>query len=191
MGADLWPRLDGAVVRGSSGELLSKNDGDDEEALKWAALERLPTSLRIRRGILTEEKGQSRKIDIKNMGLVERKNLVERLLRIAEEGNERFLKKLKERIHRVGLDLPTIEVRFEHLSIDAEAYAGGRALPTVFNFIVNILEGKKPLPILHDLSGIIKPGRMTLLLGPPSSGKTTLLMTLAGKLDQQLKTTTT
>ena len=42
--------------------------------------------------------------------------------------------------YRVGLDLPTIEVRYEHLSIDAEAYVGGRALPTVFNFIVNILE---------------------------------------------------
>ena len=29
--------------------------------------------------------------------------------------------------------------------------------------------------------------RMTLLLGPPSSGKTTLLLALAGKLDKALK----
>jgi stage III sporulation protein SpoIIIAA len=29
--------------------------------------------------------------------------------------------------------------------------------------------------------------RMTLLLGPPSSGKTTLLLALAGKLDPDLK----
>jgi len=29
--------------------------------------------------------------------------------------------------------------------------------------------------------------RMTLLLGPPSSGKTTLLLALAGKLDRDLR----
>lgn len=46
---------------------------------------------------------------------------------------------------------------------------------------------KKPFTILKDVSGIIKPGRMTLLLGPPSSGKTTLLLALAGKLDEALK----
>ncbi|XP_044464599.1 pleiotropic drug resistance protein 1-like isoform X5 [Mangifera indica] len=46
---------------------------------------------------------------------------------------------------------------------------------------------KKPLPILHNVSGIIKPHRMALLLGPPSSGKTTLLLTLAGKLGKELK----
>ncbi|KAF5799744.1 putative ABC transporter, P-loop containing nucleoside triphosphate hydrolase [Helianthus annuus] len=30
-------------------------------------------------------------------------------------------------------------------------------------------------------------GRMTLLLGPPSSGKTTLLLALAGRLDPSLR----
>lgn len=46
---------------------------------------------------------------------------------------------------------------------------------------------KTKLTILKDASGIIKPSRMTLLLGPPSSGKTTLLLALAGKLDPSLK----
>lgn len=40
----------------------------------------------------------------------------------------------------VGLDMPTIEVRFEHLYVEAEAYVGSRALPTIFNFSVNMLE---------------------------------------------------
>ena len=41
---------------------------------------------------------------------------------------------------RVGIDLPTIEVRYEHLSVDAVAYVGGRSLPTFLNFHTNILE---------------------------------------------------
>lgn len=48
---------------------------------------------------------------------------------------------------------------------------------------------KRKLTILNDVSGIIKPCRMTLLLGPPGSGKTTLLLALAGKLDSSLKVT--
>lgn len=41
---------------------------------------------------------------------------------------------------RVGLEFPTTEVRFEHLNVEAEAYVGGRALPSVFNFSINMLE---------------------------------------------------
>jgi hypothetical protein len=41
---------------------------------------------------------------------------------------------------RVGLDIPTVEVRFEHLNVGAEVYVGSRALPTICNFVVNMLE---------------------------------------------------
>ncbi|GMP80330.1 hypothetical protein CsSME_00035468 [Camellia sinensis var. sinensis] len=101
------------IWRNSGGEVFSKSfcDKDDEEALKWAALEKLPTYQRIQRGILTEEQGHAREIDIKKLGVIERKNLLERLVKIAEGDNEKFLLKLKKRIDRVRIDLPTIEVR--------------------------------------------------------------------------------
>ena len=44
---------------------------------------------------------------------------------------------------------------------------------------------KRRITILHPMSGVLKPGRLTLLLGPPSSGKTTLLKALSGKLPSQ------
>ncbi|WJX84448.1 transcription factor [Trifolium repens] len=171
---------------------------DDEKALKWAAIQKLPTFERLRKGLLTSLQGEVTEIDIENLGLQERRGLLERLVRLPEEDNEKFLLKLRKRIDRVGIDLPTIEVRYEHLNIEAEAQVEGRSLPTFTNFMVNIVVGllnslhvlpsrKRHLNILKDVSGIIKPSRMTLLLGPPSSGKTTLLLALAGKLDPTLK----
>ena len=41
---------------------------------------------------------------------------------------------------RVGIEVPTIEVRFEHLNIEAEAHVGSRALPTFTNYMVNMVE---------------------------------------------------
>ncbi|KAF2301515.1 hypothetical protein GH714_025374 [Hevea brasiliensis] len=189
IGGASFRRGSSSIWRSNAMDTFSKSsrEEDDEEALKWAALERLPTYDRLKKGILTTSKGEASEIAVANLGFLERRTLVDRLVKVAEEDNE-----------RVGIELPTIEVRFEHLNIETEAHVGSRALPTFINFSVDIVEGflnnlhilpsrKKRLSILQDISGIIKPRRMTLLLGPPSSGKTTLLLALAGKLDPKLK----
>ncbi|KAK8643305.1 hypothetical protein V6N13_012608 [Hibiscus sabdariffa] len=175
---------------------------EDEEELKWAAIERLPTYDRIRQAMLKHvmEEGKIgyEQVDITNLDMNDKKNLMESILRVVEEDNERFLRRLRERTDRVGIDVPKIEVRFQHLSIDGDAYLGTRALPTLLNSTLNTIEGvlgliklfpskKRVVNILRDVSGIVKPSRMTLLLGPPGSGKTTLLQALAGKTDTDLR----
>uniref|UniRef100_J3MLF4 ABC transporter domain-containing protein n=1 Tax=Oryza brachyantha TaxID=4533 RepID=J3MLF4_ORYBR len=121
---------------------------------------------------------------------------MERVFKAVEDDNERFLRRFKDRLDRVGIELPQIEVRYEHLSIEADVYVGKRALPTLLNATINTLEGlisqfvssnKRTVKILKDVNGIIKPSRMTLLLGPPSSGKSTLMRALTGKPDKNLK----
>ena len=78
----------------------SSRDEDDEEALKWAAIEKLPTYNRLRKGLLLGLEGEASEVDIHSLGNEEKKNLVERLVNIAEEDNEKFLQKLKNRIDR-------------------------------------------------------------------------------------------
>ena len=80
----------------------SSRGEDDKEALKWAALEKLPTYNRLRKGLLLGSEGEVSEVDIQNLGLQEKKSLVERLVKIADEDNEKFLLKLKNRIDRCG-----------------------------------------------------------------------------------------
>lgn len=40
----------------------------------------------------------------------------------------------------VGIELPTLEVRFQKLTADADCYLGNRALPTLWNATRNFFE---------------------------------------------------
>ncbi|KAI6669865.1 hypothetical protein NL676_004750 [Syzygium grande] len=177
---------------------------DDEEELRWAAIERLPTYDRMRKGILTQVRSNGRlvhdEVDVTKLGAQDKKVLMESILKVVEEDNEKFLRRLRDRTDRVGIEIPMIEVRFQNLCVEGDAYVGTRALPTLLNATLNAIEGvigmiglspskKRVVKILQDVSGIIKPSRLTLLLGPPGSGKTTLLQALAGKPDDDLRRT--
>lgn len=78
----------------------STSQDDDEVALKWTALERLPTYERARKGILHGITGDMKEIDLQKLGFEERKDLLERLVRDVNN-NEEFLKRLKSRIDRL------------------------------------------------------------------------------------------
>ena len=95
----VW-RSNSNVWRNSASDVFSRSsrEEDDEEALKWAALERLPTYSRLRKGLLTTSRGEASEIDVSHLGLQEKKRLLERLVKVAEEDNESFLRKLRQRI---------------------------------------------------------------------------------------------
>uniref|UniRef100_A0A7N1A3M5 ABC transporter domain-containing protein n=2 Tax=Kalanchoe fedtschenkoi TaxID=63787 RepID=A0A7N1A3M5_KALFE len=180
---------------------------EDEEALRWAAIERLPTYDRLRTSIINsfiddenagKEKASHKQVDVRKLDGNDRQHFIDKLFKVAEEDNEKYLRRFRNRIDKVGIVLPTVEVRFENLTIEADCYVGNRALPTLPNVARNIVESalsvvglsfakRSKLTILKNASGIVKPSRMALLLGPPSSGKSTLLLALAGKLDPRLK----
>ncbi|KAM6576200.1 hypothetical protein CsatB_028037 [Cannabis sativa] len=177
---------------------------EEEEELRWAAIERLPTYDRMRRGMLTQVMSNGKmvveEVDVTKLGSQDKKLLMESILKVVEDDNEKFLERLRARNDRVGIEIPKVEVRFENLSIEGDAYVGTRALPTLLNSSLNMIEGiigmigltpskKRVVKILQDVSGIAKPSRLTLLLGPPGSGKTTLLKALAAKLDYDLRVT--
>ncbi|OMP00183.1 pleiotropic drug resistance protein 1-like protein [Corchorus olitorius] len=72
----------------------------DEDALKWAALERLPTFDRVKKGLLLGSRGRTSEIDVKRLDLHDRNKIMERLVKDTEEENEKFLLKLRNRIDR-------------------------------------------------------------------------------------------
>lgn len=77
---------------------------DDEEELKWAAIERLPTYDRLKKGILKQvlDNGQivHQEIDITTLGPQDKKLLMESILKVVEEDNEKFLNRVRARTDR-------------------------------------------------------------------------------------------
>lgn len=90
-----------AAFRRSSTEA----EEDDQEALKWAALEKLPTYNRLHTAIL-ESTGSKRTrdptvpVDVRRLGRGERESLVEKALATNEQDNERLLNRILLRLQR-------------------------------------------------------------------------------------------
>ncbi|KAK1358248.1 putative ABC-transporter extracellular N-terminal domain-containing protein [Heracleum sosnowskyi] len=129
----------------------SGRDEDDEEALKWASLEKLPTFDRLRKGLLFGSQGAgASEVDVYDLGYKERKKILDRLLNVADEDNEKLLLALRERVDRVGIDLPQIEVKFENMKVETEAHVGSRALPSLINF--NLSMGELIVYVAHYIT---------------------------------------
>ncbi|XP_030957212.1 pleiotropic drug resistance protein 2-like [Quercus lobata] len=163
---------------------------EDEEELRWVAIERLPTYDRLRKGMLTQVLDNGKvvhdEVDVTNLGMRDKKLLMESILKVAEEDNEKFLRRLRDRTDsRVGIEIPKIEARYEHVSAEGDVFLN--TIESILGLVHLAPSKKRKTQILKDVSGIVKPSRMTLLLGPPGAGKTTLLHALAGKLDKDLK----
>lgn len=81
---------------------------DEEEELKWAAIERLPTFERIRKSLFDQyidQNGDGKQkeknvIDITKLGALERRLFIENLIKHIENDNLRLLRKQRERIDR-------------------------------------------------------------------------------------------
>ncbi|KAK5830951.1 hypothetical protein PVK06_014746 [Gossypium arboreum] len=154
-----------------------EDDDDDEKALKWAAIERLPTFARLKKALLTTSPGETSEVDVPKLGHEERKKLMDRLIKHTEKDNESFLLKIRQRVDRQETVLFAVPLAIFFFSLSW----------SILHCLHLLSSRKKQLSILRDVSGTIRPCRMTLLLGPPSSGKTTLLLALAGKLNRDLK----
>lgn len=79
--------------------LSSAREEVGENSQRWAAIQRLPTGHRLRRGILTAENGEAKEVDIQSLDEKQLKNLLDKLLN-QDEDNEKFLMKLKDRFVR-------------------------------------------------------------------------------------------
>ena len=100
-----------SVWRNSANDVFSKSahEEDDEEALKWASLEKLPTFDRLRKGLLLGSKGPSNEVDVNDLGFEQRQHLVDRLVKVADEDNEKFLMKLRNRIDRLNFKFQSFD----------------------------------------------------------------------------------
>ncbi|KAG6387951.1 hypothetical protein SASPL_153147 [Salvia splendens] len=172
--------------------------GDEEDGPVMAALQRSPTFYRARTAVCRNTAGELALVDVGRIGSDEQKQVLDKLIAAVSDDMEGILRRVRQRFGVVGLEFPKVEVRFENLKVDALVHVGSRALPTIRNFIFDMTEaflrqlrifsgGRRKLPILNSVNVIIRPSRLTLLLGPPSSGKTTFLLALAGRLAPSLQ----
>ncbi|KAI3473056.1 hypothetical protein Pfo_031083 [Paulownia fortunei] len=177
------------------------SDPDEEAVSQWAAIDRLPTSERLIYSLFDEHDGKGKRVvDVSKLCAPERHKFIEKLIKHVEHDNLRLLQKIRKRMDKADVAFPTIEVRYNNLKVEADCeVVYGKPLPTLWNSLksmswdagrlLGLPSREAHMNIINDVSGVIKPGRLTLLLGPPGCGKSTFLKALSGNLNKSLKVT--
>ncbi|KAJ6777679.1 ABC TRANSPORTER G FAMILY MEMBER 31-LIKE [Salix koriyanagi] len=159
---------------------------DDENELVWEAISRLPSNKRGNFAVMRKSPSEHDRsggygereemIDVRRLDRHKRELVVKKALDTNAQDNHKLLSAIKERLDRVGIEVPKVEVRFENLNISAKVQTGSRALPTLINVARDLGEGlltklgifrakRFPLTILNDISGAVKPGSSTFSCG--------------------------
>lgn len=74
---------------------------DDEQALRWAALEKLPTFNRLRASIFQKHTGSIRQVDVqKDLSTADFHHLLDKLHRKAADEDEQLFVKMRQRLDR-------------------------------------------------------------------------------------------
>jgi hypothetical protein len=132
-----------------------------------------------------QELSTSRK---KGVPKVELDHLTDRILAVGLGGRDNnFLSRLRKRLDAYGIKLPSVTIEYRDLKVTTDALAGSDSIPNMLNTPVNWLKGRLgvkqatvELPVIQGMSGVLTPGRMTLLLGPPGCGKSSFLKVRPG-----------
>ncbi|EGZ11463.1 abc transporter [Phytophthora sojae] len=88
-----------------------------------------------------------------------------------------------------GRSLPRMDVRFNNLSVTADVVVveddgSKHELPTLPNTVAGPKKRSVRKEILKNVSGVFKPGTITLLLGQPGSGKSALMKMLSARFPE-------
>ncbi|KAG6954537.1 hypothetical protein JG688_00012292 [Phytophthora aleatoria] len=107
------------------------------------------------------------------------------------EGPQVLHEHIAEKIEKaLGHEMPQMDVRFHNLSVSADIVVVDNSgakyeLPTIPNTMKKAFVGPKKRvvrkEILKNISGVFAPGKITLLLGQPGSGKSSLMKMLSGR----------
>ncbi|KAI8531790.1 hypothetical protein RHMOL_Rhmol11G0162800 [Rhododendron molle] len=140
-------RPSSSFINDSGLSSVKDDNAGDECVSEWAQIDRLPAFRRLRTSLVDENIGTKkvdiqgkRLVDVTQLGALERRMFVEKLIKNVEDDNLQLLQKMRRRKDKVGVELPTVVVRYNSLRVEAECeVVRGKPLPTLWNSVKRLI----------------------------------------------------